>query len=86
MNAVAFDPNGNCFVSGSVDYEVRIWSFPKLDSTKQPFRCIEPCECHPIKHLEYSSNGEYILVISGNSQPKIIDKDGFNKFECPKGE
>lgn len=86
VGAVAFDPNGNRCASGSVDYEVRIWDFPKLDSSKQPFRSFEPCECHPIKHLDYSSTGDYILVISGNSQAKVIDKDGFVKFECPKGD
>lgn len=86
VTTVAFDPNGNRCASGSVDYEVRIWDFPKLDSTKQPFRCIEPCESHPIKHLQYSASGEYLLVISGNSQAKVLDKDGFAKFECPKGD
>ena len=73
-------------MSGSVDYEVRLWDFAKLDSAKQPLRSIEPCECHPIKHLEYSSNGDFILVISGNSQAKILDKDCLVKFECPKGD
>ncbi|RWS23763.1 WD repeat-containing protein 70-like protein [Leptotrombidium deliense] len=57
-----------------------------MDSNLQSFRTIQPCECHPIKNLEYSSNGDLILVIAGNCQAKIVDRDGFNKMECVKGD
>lgn len=41
---------------------------------------------HPIKQLQYSTTGDVILVISGNCKAKVIDRDGFEKFECMKGD
>lgn len=41
---------------------------------------------HQIKALEYSTTGDVILVIAGNAQAKVIDRDGFEKFECVKGD
>ena len=44
-----------------------------------------PCS-HQIKQLEYSSTGDMILVVAGNSQAKVLDRDGHEKFECKKGD
>ena len=41
---------------------------------------------HIIKSLEYSSTGEHILVAAGNAQPKVVDRDGYEVLECPKGD
>lgn len=86
VQALALDPNGSRAVSGGVDYEVRFWDFQGMDSTLQSFRQITPCESHPIKNLSFSNNGDVILVISGASVAKIIDRDGFVKGETVKGD
>lgn len=86
VSALALDPNGSRLVTGGVDYEVRFWDFQGMDSSLQSFRTIQPCECHPIKNLEYSSSGDHVLVIAGNSQAKIVDRDGFTKMECARGD
>ena len=41
---------------------------------------------HPIKSLEYSATGDAILVVAGNAQAKVIDRDGFEMMECPRGD
>nr|KAG5694209.1 hypothetical protein BaRGS_027185 [Batillaria attramentaria] len=41
---------------------------------------------HQIRALEYSTTGDVILVVAGNAQAKIIDRDGFEKCECVKGD
>lgn len=41
---------------------------------------------HQIKTLQYSNTGDVILVISGNAQAKVLDRDGFNVMECVKGD
>lgn len=41
---------------------------------------------HQIKSLQYSSTGDVILVVSGNSQAKVLDRDGFPVMECVKGD
>ncbi|KAJ8306239.1 hypothetical protein KUTeg_016784 [Tegillarca granosa] len=37
-------------------------------------------------NFEYSTTGDVILVIAGNCKAKVIDRDGFEKFECMKGD
>lgn len=47
------------------------------------------CVCvlsHQIKSLQYSITGDVILVVSGNAQAKVLDRDGFNVMECIKGD
>ena len=41
---------------------------------------------HQIKSLQYSVTGDVILVVSGNAQAKVLDRDGFNVMECVKGD
>lgn len=84
--AVAADPAGARLATGSVDYEVRFWDFAGMDATMQSFRTLQPCENHPIKCLQYSVTGDVILVISGMSQAKVLDRDGFEVAECVKGD
>jgi len=86
VSAIGLDPSGARFVSGSHDYQVRFYDFNAMDSDLKPFREITPCEAHPIKQLVYSPNGENILVIAGNSQAKVVDRDARTKFECIKGD
>ena len=57
-----------------------------MDTTMKSFRILQPCENHPIRALQYSVTGDAILVISGNSQAKMLDRDGFEKLECVKGD
>ena len=40
---------------------------------------------HAIHSLEYSVTGEHILVVGGNAQAKVLDRDGFEVMECKKG-
>jgi len=86
VSALGLDPSGARFVSGSHDYQVRFYDFNAMDSDLKPFREITPCEAHPIKQLVYSPNGENILVVAGNSQAKVVDRDARTKFECVKGD
>lgn len=47
--------------------------------------CVFPLS-HQIKSLQYSITGDVILVVSGNAQAKVLDRDGFNVMECVKGD
>ncbi|KAH8280553.1 hypothetical protein KR018_009800 [Drosophila ironensis] len=84
--ALAGDPSGARLVSGSIDYDMCFWDFAGMDSGMRSFRQLQPCENHPIRALQYSVTGDMILVISGNAQAKILDRDGFEKLECCKGD
>ena len=84
--SLAADASGSRLASGSIDYELNFWDFAGMDKMMKSFRKIQPSENHPIRCLQYSITGDRILVISGNSQAKVLDRDGFEKLECLKGD
>lgn len=86
VTALTSDASGARLASGSIDYELNFWDFAGMDKSMRSFRKIQPCENHPIRCLQYSVTGDTILVVSGNSQAKILDRDGFEKMECLKGD
>lgn len=86
VSALCIDPPGVRLATGSVDYEVRLWDFAGMDQTLQSFRTLTPCGNHPIKFLKYSPTGDRLLVISGMSQAKVLDRDGHELWECVKGD
>lgn len=80
------DASGARLASGSIDYDLSFWDFAGMDTSMKSFRKIQPCENHAIRGLHYSVTGDRILVISGTSQAKVLDRDGFEKMECVKGD
>ncbi|CAH2296464.1 WD repeat-containing 70 isoform X1 [Pelobates cultripes] len=86
VSALGLDPSGARLVTGGYDYDVRFWDFAGMDASLQAFRSLQPCECHQIKTLQYSNTGDVILVVAGNSQAKVLDRDGFPVMECVKGD
>ena len=57
-----------------------------MDPSLRSFRKKKPCESHVLNHLEYSRTGDKILVCAGNSQPKVLDRDGTDVLERVKGD
>ncbi|XP_036384735.1 WD repeat-containing protein 70 [Megalops cyprinoides] len=86
VSALALDPSGARLVTGGYDYDVKFWDFAGMDASLQAFRSLQPCECHQIKALQYSVTGDVILVVAGNAQAKVLDRDGFQVLECVKGD
>ncbi|XP_042308082.1 WD repeat-containing protein 70 isoform X2 [Sceloporus undulatus] len=86
VSALGLDPSGARLITGGYDYDVRFWDFAGMDASLQAFRSLQPCECHQIKSLQYSSTGDVILVVAGNAQAKVLDRDGFPVMECVKGD
>ncbi|XP_051764597.1 WD repeat-containing protein 70 [Ctenopharyngodon idella] len=86
VSALALDPSGARLITGSYDYDVKFWDFAGMDGALHAFRSLQPCECHQIRSLQYSVTGDVILVVAGNSQAKVLDRDGFQVLECVKGD
>ncbi|XP_056592963.1 WD repeat-containing protein 70 [Triplophysa dalaica] len=86
VSALALDPSGARLVTGGFDFDVKFWDFAGMDAALHAFRSIQPCDCHQIRSLQYSMTGDVILVVSGNSQAKVLDRDGFQVLECIKGD
>lgn len=72
ISALAADKSGARLVSGSIDYELCFWDFSGMDKSMKYFRKIQPCENHPIRCVQYSLNGELILLVSGSSQVCLV--------------
>lgn len=87
LSALAIDSEGGRFFSGGVDFSVKIWDFSKMQPGQmEDLRSFEPCGCHPIKRLAFSNTGQHVIVVSGSSQAKVVDRDGQNVAECPRGD
>lgn len=86
VSALTLDPSGARLISGGYDYDIRFWDFAGMDASLRSFRTLQPCECHQIKSVEYSITGDTILVVAGNAQAKVLDRDGFQLLECVKGD
>jgi len=57
-----------------------------MDISLRAFRTMEPMESHWIHSLRYSATGDLLLVGAGNAQPKVLDRDGHQVYECKKGD
>ncbi|TKR81699.1 hypothetical protein L596_015530 [Steinernema carpocapsae] len=86
VTAIALDQAGSKFATGGVDYRISMFEFQKMDSAMKSFRDLTPCESHPIHSLAYSSNGEDLLVASGDAIIKVLDRQGKQKYETVRGD
>ncbi|THH16772.1 hypothetical protein EW146_g3935 [Bondarzewia mesenterica] len=86
VSALALDPSGARIVSGSHDYDCKLWDFGGMDMRCKPFKTWEPSGSYHIHDLKYSTDGHHFLVISGTSQAKLYDRDGEEKATFIKGD
>jgi hypothetical protein len=85
VSAIAIDPSGARMITGGYDYQVCFYDFNSMDESLKSFRTISPCENHHVKSLQFSPSGDSILLAAGNSQAKVLDRDGHQVLECPRG-
>ncbi|KAI0271520.1 WD40-repeat-containing domain protein [Gloeopeniophorella convolvens] len=86
VSALALDPSGARVLSGSHDYDCKLWDFGGMDQRCKPFKSWEPAESYHIHDLKYSPDGQRFLVISGTTQAKLYDRDGEEQATFIKGD
>ncbi|KDN39590.1 hypothetical protein RSAG8_08746, partial [Rhizoctonia solani AG-8 WAC10335] len=86
VSALAVDPSGARVVTGSHDYDVKLWDFGGMDARFKPFRSWEPAESYHVHDLKYSNAGDKFLIISGTSQAKLYERDGEEVATFIKGD
>uniref|UniRef100_A0A914Z3L2 Uncharacterized protein n=2 Tax=Panagrolaimus superbus TaxID=310955 RepID=A0A914Z3L2_9BILA len=84
--SLAFDAQGSKFVTGGQNYAVQFFDFLKMDSAMKPFREVFPAESHVINTLAFSSNGETLLVGTGEAQIRLLDRMGKQWAETVRGD
>eukprot|EP00124_Ichthyophonus_hoferi_P005597 Ihof_evm2s854 gene=Ihof_evmTU2s854 len=55
VSSVSIDPSGARLVTGSYDYDVKMWDFNGMNHNMRSFRDLEPMGNHQIKTVAYSS-------------------------------
>jgi hypothetical protein len=86
VSALALDPSGARIVSGSHDYDCKLWDFGGMDMRCKPFKSWEPAGTYHIHDLKYTNDGQKFLVVSGTTQAKLYDRDGEEQATYIKGD
>ncbi|KAF9451784.1 transcription factor [Macrolepiota fuliginosa MF-IS2] len=86
VSALALDPSGARIVSGSHDYDCKLWDFGGMDMRCKPFKSWEPASSYHVHDLKFSNDGQKFLCISGTTQAKIFDRDGEEQATYIKGD
>ncbi|KAF8898358.1 transcription factor [Infundibulicybe gibba] len=86
VSALTLDPSGARILSGSHDYDCKLWDFGGMDSRCKPFKSWEPAGTYHIHDLKYSNDGQKFLVVSGTTQAKLYDRDGEEQATYIKGD
>lgn len=79
VSALTLDPSGARVLSGSHDYDCKLWDFGGMSASAKPFKTWEPAGSYYVHDLKYSNAGDQFLCISGTSQAKLYDRDGEEK-------
>ncbi|KAJ6627170.1 hypothetical protein B0H10DRAFT_1941346 [Mycena sp. CBHHK59/15] len=86
VSALTLDPSGARILSGSHDYDCKLWDFGGMDHRCKPFKSWEPAGTYHIHDLKYSNDGQKFLVVSGTTQAKLYDRDGEEEATYVKGD
>ncbi|KAG6891421.1 hypothetical protein C0992_007200 [Termitomyces sp. T32_za158] len=80
VSALALDPSGARIVSGSHDYDCKLWDFGGMDMQCKPFKSWEPAGTYYVNDIKYSNDGQKFLVVSGTTQIRLFDRDGEEQY------
>ncbi|CAK5280130.1 unnamed protein product [Mycena citricolor] len=88
VSALSLDPSGARVLSGSHDYDCKLWDFGGMDHRCKPFKSWEPAGSYyvPINDLKYSNDGQKFLVITGTTQARLYNRDGEDEVAFIKGD
>ncbi|KAG6902812.1 hypothetical protein C0995_011299 [Termitomyces sp. Mi166 len=89
VSALALDPSGARIVSGSHDYDCKLWDFGGMDLQCKPFKSWEPAGTYyvrdfnllvvPVLHVQLASD-------KGTTQIRLFDRDGEEQATFIKGD
>ncbi|GAA5868551.1 hypothetical protein JCM1840_005486 [Sporobolomyces johnsonii] len=86
VSALSVDPAGARVVSGSYDYDLKLWDFGGMKSDFKPFRGWECKPGHQVLDVQFSITGDAFLAANGSTQVKLYDRDGAEIGEFNKGD
>lgn len=63
VSALALDPSGARLVTGSYDFDVKLWDFAGMDPSLKSFRSLRPCEWSVIFNLKVKKKKGLFLEV-----------------------
>jgi hypothetical protein len=76
VSCLTLDSNGIRMITGGHDETMKMFDFTSMDKNFQPFRTIQPCPGRLLRAIQYSSNNDMILVIPGDCQAIVVNREG----------
>ncbi|KAG8220102.1 transcription factor [Butyriboletus roseoflavus] len=86
ISALALDPSGARVLSGSHDYDCKLWDFGGMTSNPRSFKTWEPAGSYYVNDAKFSNNGQQFLIIPATLQPRLYDRDGEEVATFIKGD
>ncbi|KIY63670.1 transcription factor [Cylindrobasidium torrendii FP15055 ss-10] len=86
VSALTLDPSGARILSGSHDYDCKLWDFGGMDARCKPFKSWEAAGTYYIHDVKFSNDGRRFLVIPGTLQARMYDRDGEELATFIKGD
>ncbi len=86
MSAISIDRAGARFISGGVDYSVRMYDFGGMNSTHKPIRVVSPYDGHPLCGLSYSPSGSHFVAGTSFAKFNIYDREAAFQLCTIKGD
>lgn len=81
VSCLTLDSNGIRMISGGHDETMKMFDFTSMDKHFQPFRTIQPCSGRLLRAIEYSANNDMILIIPGDCQAIVLNREGMRVKE-----
>jgi len=86
ISSMAIDKKGKHLITGSWDYQCKLWNFSCMNRSLKPFSSFSPFYKTPIISLSYSPCGKHFLVVTTSSQAKIFNVLGEETKKFVKGD
>lgn len=80
VSCLTLDTNGIRMITGGHDETMKMFDFTSMDKNFQAFRTIHPCPGRLLRAIEYSANNDMILVVPGDCQAIVLNREGETIF------
>jgi WD repeat-containing protein 70 len=74
LSAIALDPSGARVLSGSHDYECKLWDFGGMDARGKPFKSWEPSGSYYVSFLQFSHTSLTFALIWLDQRSQVFQQ------------
>ena len=86
VTCLSCEAAGNRIVTGSLDYNIRLYDFGGMDMRHRAFKALEVQDGYPVAALAHTPSGDKFIACTGSCQPKIYTRDGEEVITFVRGD